>query len=160
MSRQLISRLMIAASLITSATLLSPRPAALAFPSQEAQSPGLPRRPWEPGARAAVGPGVQVPPPAPDGTQDLRDMGLLPPLGAGRGGPWRGTGAAHASTWTGPGRCGAWRCAGPACWRRGLRGTCSPGKVGPLVRCSECLQPAVEAPQGGWPARGGAALEH
>lgn len=105
MSRQLISRLMIAASLITSATLLSPRPAALAFPSQEAQSPGL--GPGSPGQGLPWGLGCRCPLPAPDGTQDLRDMGLLPPLGAGRGGPWRGMGAAHASTWTGPGRCGA-----------------------------------------------------
>lgn len=65
MSRQLISRLMIAASLITSATLLSPRPAALAFPSQEAQSPGLPRALGArgKGCRGAWGAGAPSPPP-------------------------------------------------------------------------------------------------
>lgn len=93
MSRQLISRLMIAASLITSATLLSPRPAALAFPSQEAQSPGLPRGPWEPGARAAVGPGVQVPPPRPRWHTRLKEHRLASPARGREGRPlaWDGS---------------------------------------------------------------------
>lgn len=93
MSRQLISRLMIAASLITSATLLSPRPAALAFPSQEAQSPGLPRGPWEPGARAAVGPGVQVPPPRPRWHTRLKGHGPASPTRGREGRPlaWDGS---------------------------------------------------------------------